>query len=219
MRHRVFERDPTASVACMSALTCLSVCLLRVLGVRIPVSEDEADRLRRSLLDRVRPSGLFAGPVLLDSDTADRKVAVLQAFSHPLGLPASAKGRFWVRVGAETREMNYDEVRRRFLAAGDLTDSTRDRAATILRSVSAPMAARYLELMSARGHPEIRMLPFAIAFTPLGSPRDLGFSGGDLLSALNRAAELERTSYSGHIGEGFRLNEWIVIGGRGLDAS
>lgn len=140
------------------------------------VDEDEWQDARRSVLDRVRPSPVFADRLF--PVAGGRNVIVLQVRPHPAGLPAAADGVFRVRVGEETRQMGWDEVRRRFQAAASRLEVATKGAEDALSAIG---------LLDSR-----MMALFEVAIVPMAGPLDLGTTAEDLRIAFQRLAAIER---------------------------
>lgn len=161
----------------------------------ITATVDDIDALRRSVLDRVRPAALFRGPRSFDADVQGNVVLVFQVFRHPTGLPASVDGVFWIRTADETRRMEYEEVRRRFVEARDLTAEAAEQAEAAMEKAAGPIRSELHRLARERGHPELRVEPFTVGCVPIGAPRDLGRSGRELLTAFRTAASRAASAF------------------------
>ena len=147
----------------------------------IDATEDDAQRLRNAMLDLVQPYVLLRGPRLFDSDTPPKKVLVFEVLPHPLGLPISVRGVFRMRVEDACRPMPYNEIRRRFAAAGDEMSAAVARADSAMGSVRERMKVRHSFTPS-----------FAAAVAPLLAPHDLSMSGRELRNTFQELVDAER---------------------------
>jgi ribosomal protein S10 len=168
----------------------------------LDVQPDQIENLRRSLLDRVRPTPIgMRGPVALPADDGTKTVLAIQVFRHPAGLPASADGRYWLRSHDETRPMDYDEVRRRTEAAATGTGAAVLRSSEELKTVGRPIEAFYRDGLNRRGKPEVPYSPFRLAVVPQTGTRDLGLTGAELQISLKAAGDADAEAYERSSGE------------------
>ena len=150
----------------------------------IEATEEDAERLRNSLLDLVKPYVLLRGPKLLTADDPARAILVIEVLPHPLGLPASVKGVFRMRVEDSCRPMPYDEVRRRFTGIGDSTAASRLLAEAALDEVRERLQIGHAFTPS-----------FGAAVVPVPSPRDLSLSGRELRDVFQSVVESEKAAW------------------------
>lgn len=162
----------------------------------LAVNSDDIDALTRSVMDRVRPHALVRGPMVFDGESEASVVVVFQVPRHPTGLPAAADGIFWIRTGAETRRMDYNEVRRRFSQARDLTEEALRQADEASEAVAEPIRNQLYAIAQQRGHPELRLEPLTVACVPIASSRDLARSGTELLDVFRTSVVRVTAAFS-----------------------
>lgn len=137
--------------------------------------------LARALRDLVRPAPIIKGPREF-VDEQGQTILVFEVVGHPLGIPHSVDGAFYVRTGESSNPMAPDDVARRFAAIDSLRSRARDAAETL---VDHPERTAYVG--GLRG--EVRSwLTIAVVPSVL---TDHGLSGRALRDAIEVAAEAE----------------------------
>ncbi len=95
----------------------------------LEVSDEDWWRVCQGVYDAVRPRPVFESRRF---DCGDGKsIVIVRVRANPSGLPSSADGQFYQRVGAATLPMDWDSVRRRFESIADRERRAEDRASEV----------------------------------------------------------------------------------------
>ena len=164
----------------------------------VDIDEEEWRRIRQGILDAVRPTpSLRDATVMLGTG---RRVIFVLVDAEPAGLPCSANGRYWVRVGDQTLPMDWNHVRRRFQAVADREKVAARRAVDVITETmhSADWICEYVH-----GGDDIDLAhdesPFTrVALVPLSGRPDLGTTARSLVGAVEAVVHEEHAIWADH---------------------
>ena len=184
----------------------------------IEVDEALWRSIRQGIYDSVRPTPVIEDR-LVEVD-GGRVVVVVVVRANPSGLPSSADGRYYQRVGDETKDMDWDEVRRRFEAVALQEERSSERADSV-RSTTLHLNPPVCDDDGVHdpAHP---LSPFGgIVGIPFSGPRDLGTTARLLRSVVEQSLSEEAAVWAEHAGavDPNLVAHWDLRDGRGISSA